>query len=125
MLYRCETWKLTVADEARLRGVVRRKIRMCGVRLRDRVGVVVKIENIIQTRLWWYGHVMRGDISSQIREVMKAEITGKRKKDRQRESWEECVKDLKRYGLRRQDACDRQKLQERIKAKFAKPDQPG
>ena len=108
-----------------MRGVVRRKIRMCGVRLRDRVGVVVKIENIIQSRLWWYGHVMRGDISSQIREVMKAEITGKRKKDRQRESWEECVKDLKRYGLRRQDACDRQKLQERIKAKFAKPDQPG
>ena len=68
--------------------MVRRKIRMCGVRLRDRVGVVVKIENIIQSRLWWYGRVMRGDISSQIREVMKAEITGKRKKDRQRESWE-------------------------------------
>ena len=45
---------------------------MCGVRLvnrvstdvlRDRVGVVVKIENlIIQSRLRWYDHVMRGDI---------------------------------------------------------------
>ena len=48
---------------------------MCGVRLVDRVptdilcnrlGVVVKIEDIIQNHLWWYGHVMHGDINSQI-----------------------------------------------------------
>ena len=62
LLYCCETWELTVADEARLRGVERRMIRMmCGVRLVDsvltvvlryRVGVVVKIEDmIIQSRL--------------------------------------------------------------------------
>ena len=47
---------------------------MCGVRLvdrvsievlRDRLGVVVKIEDmIIQSRVRWYGHVMRGDINS-------------------------------------------------------------
>ena len=49
--------------------------------LRDKVGVVVKIEDMInQSRLWWYGHAMRGDINSQIREVMEVEITGKRKK---------------------------------------------
>ena len=47
--------------------------------LRDRVGVVMKIEDmIIQSRLRWYGHVMRGDINSQISEVMKVEITEKR-----------------------------------------------
>ena len=61
---------------------------MCGVRLvdrvltdilRDRVGVVVKIEDmIIQSCLWWYGHVMCGDINSQTCEVMEVEITGKR-----------------------------------------------
>ena len=46
-----------------------------------RVGVVVKIEDmIIQRYLQWYGHVMRGDINSQIREVMELEMTGKRKK---------------------------------------------
>ena len=48
---------------------------MCGVRLVDRVptdifcnrlGVVAKIEDIIQNHLWWYGHVMHGDINSQI-----------------------------------------------------------
>ena len=78
--------------------------------LRDRVGVVVKIEDIIQSRLRWYGHVMRGDISSQILEVMEVEITGKKKKGRSRKSWEECVeKDLERYGLRREDAYDRKK----------------
>ena len=85
------------ADEARLHGVKHRMIRMmCGVRLvdrmstvvlRDRVGVVVKIEDmIIQSRLRWYGLVMRGDINSQIREVMELEITGKRKKGRPRKS---------------------------------------
>ena len=46
-------------------------ITMCRVRLvdrvstevlHDRVGVVVKIEDIIQSRLRWYDHVMHGDI---------------------------------------------------------------
>ena len=99
LLYCCETWELTVADQARLRGVERRMIRMCRVRLvgrvstdvlRDRVGVVVKIEDmIIQSRLRWYRHVMRGDINSQIREVMEAEKIGKRKKGPPRKFWEE------------------------------------
>ena len=85
LLYCCETWELTSADDTRLRGVGRRLIRMmCGVRLvdkmstdipRDRVGVVEKIEDmIIQSRLRWYGHIMRGDINSQIREVIEVEI---------------------------------------------------
>ena len=66
-------------------------IRMiCGVRLvdrvsadilRDRVSVVVKIgDMIIQSCLWWHGHVIRREINSQIREVMELEINGKRKK---------------------------------------------
>ena len=88
---------------------------MCGVRLvdrvstdilRDRVGVVVKIEDLmIQSRLQWSGHVMHGDINSQMREVMEVEITGKRKKGRPIKLWEEYVKkDLEQYGLRRKDA---------------------
>ena len=96
-------------------------IRMiCGVRLvyrvstnvlRERLGVVVKIEDmIIQNLLRWYGHVMHGDINSQMHEVMEPEITGKRKKGRPWKSWEECVKkDLEQYGLRREDAYDRKK----------------
>ena len=41
----------------------------------------MKIEDtIIQSGLRCYGHVMHGDISWQIHEVMEVEITGKRKK---------------------------------------------
>ena len=83
---------------------------MCGVRLVDRVlstdvlldrlGVVVKIEDmIIQSRLRGYGHVMHGDINSQIREVTEIEVIGKRKKGRPRK--------------------------ERIRSKIANPDKAG
>ena len=60
---------------------------ICGVRvidrvlidvLRDRIGVFLKIEDmIIQSCLRWYRHVMCRDINSQIHEVMEVEITGK------------------------------------------------
>ena len=86
----CETWELTVADERRLHGVEHVMIMICRVRLVDtvstdvlcdRVGVAVKIEDmIIQNHLWWYGHVMHRYINSQICGVMKLKITGKRKK---------------------------------------------
>ena len=129
-------------DKARLRGVERRMIRMmCGVRLvdmvstyvlRDRVGVFVNIEHmIIQSRLGWYGHVIRRDINFQIREVMELEITGKRKKVDQgnrrksAEDLETINKDLERYGLRREDAYNQEKWRERIQAKIANPGQSG
>ena len=91
----------------------------------DRVGVVKIEDMIIQSRLWWYGHVMRGDINSQIHQVMKVEITGKRKKGQPRKLWEECVKmDLEWYVLRREDAYNQNKWQEQIRAKIAKHSQP-
>ena len=103
---------------------------MCGMRLidrvstdvlRDGVGVVVKIEHmIIQSRLRWYGHVMRGDINSQIHEIMEVETNGKRKKVQPTKLQKVCVKkDLERYGLRREDAYDPKKCLERIRAKFS------
>ena len=121
LLYCCETLEPAVADEARLHGVEHRMVRMmCRVRLvdrvstdvlRDRVGVFVKIEDmIIQSRLRWYGYFMRGDINSQIRDVMEVKTTGKRKKGQSRKSWKECVrKDLERYSLRREDPYGRKK----------------
>ena len=57
---------------------------------------------------------------------MEIEITGERKKGRPRKSWEECVKkDLEQYGLRREDAYNREKWQEQIKSKIANPGHPG
>ena len=93
LLHCCEMWKLTFADEAQWICGVRLVDRVSTNVLHDRVDVVVKIEDmIIQSRLWWYSQVIHGDISFQIREVMKVEITRKRKKGRLRRLWEECVK---------------------------------
>ena len=75
LMYCCEMWEHTVADEVRLPGVAHRMIRMmCGMRLvervltdvlRDKVSVVVKIEDMmIQTHLRWYDHVIRRDTNS-------------------------------------------------------------
>ena len=101
LLYCCETWELTVVDEARLCGMKHCMIRMmCGVKLVDRVltdvlcervSVVMKKEDtIIQSCLQRYGH----DTNSQICEVIEVEVTGKRKKGQPRKLWEESVKDL-------------------------------
>ena len=47
--------------------------------LRDNVDVAVKIEDmIIQSRLRWYGHAMRGNINFQIRKVMEVLIKGRK-----------------------------------------------
>ena len=54
--------------------------------LHNRVGVVVIEDMIIQSRLRWYGHVIHGDINSQIRKVVEVEITGKKRKGRPRKS---------------------------------------
>ena len=89
--YCFERREIAVVDEARLCGMeCHMTRRMFGVRLGDRVstevlydrvGVVVKIEDmIIQSRLWWYGHVMPTDINFLICKVIEVEITGKRKK---------------------------------------------
>ena len=79
-----------MADEVKLHGVWCCMISMMhGVRLvdrvltnvlQDRVGVAVQIQHIIQCRVWLYGCVICQDINSQIHEIMKLEITGKRKK---------------------------------------------
>ena len=100
LLYCCEMWKLTVADEARLHGVESHMIRMCEVSLADRVLTdvcgcdrvgdrvgVVKIEDITQSCLQCHCHIMCGHINSQISEVTKVEITGKKKKSRPWKLW--------------------------------------
>ena len=54
--------------------------------LRDRIGVIVKIEDMImQSQMRWHGHVIHRDFKSSIREVMELEKTGKMKKIPQKE----------------------------------------
>ena len=98
---------------------------MCGVRLVDRVltrvlqdgvGVVVKIEDMIMpSHLWCFGRVMHGEIKSQIWGVMEVEITGKRKKSRQRKL------DLEWSGLRREDTYDKKNGESEVEETLLTP----
>ena len=117
-----------------MRKIERRMIRMMrGVRLVDRSSTdvlfdrlgVVKIEDmIIQSRMRWCGHVMRGGTNSQMREVVEVEITGKRKKSRPMKLWEEWVKkDLERL-LTKEDPYDRKIWREVVRANIANAGQP-
>ena len=67
---------------------------------------VTKIEDMImQSRLQWYGDVIRRDINSKIRKVIELEITAKKKRGRPKKLCEKCIKkDLEQYDLRREDA---------------------
>ena len=77
---------------------------------------------IIQSHLWWYGQAIHGGINSQIHEVMEVEINEKKKKCQPKTSCEECIKkDLELYGLRRDDAYNREQWRERIRAKTVNP----
>ena len=96
LLVLCLTgFEVTFADEVRLHGVEHCMIRMIfELRLvgrvstdvlQDRVGVVVKMEDMImQSHLQRYAHVILQGIISQIREVMELQATGKWKKGQPR-----------------------------------------
>ena len=110
LLYCCEMCECNVVDEVKLHGVEHCMIRLCRERLVDRVstvvlqvrmGVAVKIKDmIIQSCMWWQGHAICWDITSQIDEVMEYEITEKRKVSPSK-WWEECEnKYLEQDGLR-------------------------
>ena len=105
-------------DKLGLLGVEHHMIRMmCVLRLvnrvssnslREKVEVVVKIEDILRhSCLQWHGHVIRRYTNSQIHEAMELEIVGERKKGCQRKFWEKFVQsDLARFELKGEDAKD-------------------
>ena len=85
------------------------------------MGVVVKIENmIIQSRLRWYGHVMRGDINSQILEVKEVEITGKKEEGSTKEIVGRVRKErfgmiwLEKRGCVRSKKNDKSELEQKL-----------
>src|SRR5690242_825736 len=98
-----EKWALKKEDEAVLRRVGRAMIRrICGVRLCDRkrseelermIGLQQDIITLVgQSRLRWYGHVMRREEDSGIRRVLDWEVAGTRPKGRSNLTWEAAVK---------------------------------
>ena len=65
-------------------------------------------KKITERRLIWYGHVMRRDGEHILRKVLRAVISGKRKRGRPKTRWKDaCQRDLQSTGLRAGEETDR------------------
>jgi hypothetical protein len=118
LIYGSETWATKVEDMQKLERTERQMMRwMCGVSLKDRKSSeelmewlgIDSVSNVVtRGRLRWFGHVERksgDDWVSACREIV---VDGVRKKGRGKKTWMESVMDdMKRCGLKREQAQDR------------------
>jgi len=89
---------------------------MCGVKVKDRVpskklrerlGLDDIISVLQQSRLRWYGHVLRKEDSDCVKKCMEYEVEGARPRGRPKKTWTEVVqKDCQACKLNREDAVD-------------------
>ena len=132
LIYGAEAWTLTRREEELLERTEMRMLRwMLGLTLRDRkrnefvrkkLGVACITDKVRESRLRWYGHVMRSDETSGIKRIMNAEVCGKRSRGRQRKRWmDQIQQDLKTLKLKREDTGDRSKWKRRIRVADPSP----
>ena len=118
MMYGAETWAIKKTEEKRMDVAEMRMLRwMCGVTRRDRIRnelirgttKVREISDKIQeSRLRWYGHIMRRDEQYVGKRVMEMNIPGRRKRGRPRRRWMDCIKDdLREKRLTGDEVWDR------------------
>ena len=110
LLYGCETWKMTLADEHRLdvfvHSCLRRLLkiywptRMSNDEVR-RIANIEKVSTLIRTRRWSYiGHILRKSSDSNERIALRWTPDGKRSRGRPKETWRRTVeRELKMMGL--------------------------
>ena len=119
MMYGMETVALTGRQEQELSVAELRMLRFAlGVTRRDRIrneyirgtAGVEQIENKLrESRLRWYGHVMRRDDDYIGRRMIDMELPGKRKRWRPKRRYMDVVKeDMRALGLTRDDAGNRE-----------------
>ena len=110
MTYGGETWATKTEDVRRMCTAEMRMLRMmCGVKIDERrrnddirsiMGVESVEECIERERLRWFGHVMRRSDESELRQAMRFEIRGEKRKGRPKKTWVECVRnDMKKRNL--------------------------
>ena len=110
MLYGMETLPVKKANETRMNVTEMRMLRwMCGVTKKDRImneyvrgsAKVTELSKKIQeTRLRWYGHVMRRENDYVGREVMGMDVPGRRRRRRPKRRWRDCIgEDMREKNL--------------------------
>ena len=126
MLYGSETWRLKKNKVAILRRAERSMVRaMCDVKLVDKRNTVElmdmlglkeaadKLGRAISVR--WYGHVLRLPKEDVLMKAMVHEVDRKHKQGRPRMKRREQVEgNMRRIGLRKDDAADRCRLREGV-----------
>ena len=118
MMYGAETWAVKKAQEKKLDVAEMRMLRwMSGVTKLDRirnerirgttkVGEISK--KVQESRLKWYGHVLRREDEYVGKRVMAMEVPGKRRRGRPKRRWLDSIgNDLSEKELSREDAQDR------------------
>jgi hypothetical protein len=120
MIYGSETWPMKADHEARLERTEMRMVRwVCGVSLKERIASTVlrekigidAIGNVVRrNRLRWFGHVERMEDENWVKKCTTLAVAGSRPIGRPKTSWMAVVKgDMKRLGLKREDAQERGK----------------
>lgn len=109
LTFGCESWVLSVQDISKIRAVEMKYLRRVkGITKRDRIRneaireelKIEPIEDYIERRqLGWWGHLIRMEEDTQTRKVWETKMTGKRKKGRPKQTWDDVVKKiLKKKG---------------------------
>ena len=117
-MYGAETWAMKKAQEKKLDVAEMRMLRwMCGVtklnRIRnERIRGTTKVgeisKKVQESRLTWYGHVLRREDECIGKRVMRMEVPGKRRRGRPKwELLDSIRNDLWERELSREDAQDR------------------
>ena len=120
MMYGAETWAVKKTQEKKLDVAEMRMLRwMCGVTRRDKIRNetirgTVKVreisDKIQESRLKWYGHVMRRDEQYVGRRVMEMDVQGRRRRGRPKRRWMDCISDdMRSKGLIGDEVWDRSK----------------
>ena len=125
MIYGAETWAVKKAQEKKLDvAEMRMLIWMSGVTKLDRirnerirgttkVGEISK--KVQESRLKWYGHVLRREDEYVGKRVMAMEVPGKRRRVRPKRRWLDSIgNDLSERELSREDGQDRARWRRHI-----------
>ena len=118
LVYGSETWAMKVVAMQRLLRTENNMVRwMSGVTLKDRrtheelrqgLGIESVDRVVSRGRLRWYGHVERKNADDWVSKFRKLEVVGGIRKGRGKKTWIECVTtDMKKIGLRKEDAQNR------------------